>query len=199
MRLMPPPIRVEDVRARLAFRPVQQLSPSGASAAVTMLLEEREGDTSILLIHRAERRGDPWSGHMAFPGGFREPSESDLFHTAVRETREEVGIDIERHGERIGVLDDVRAASHRPVDLIIRPYVCALTAEVSLCPQAKEVQQAVWIPLAALERPETKSVYRRGLGGHESEFPAFMYRGFTIWGLTYRMLSTLLALVREEH
>ena len=189
-------IRVADVRRRLAnLSPHQLEGEHSARAAVAILLDEAAEGTRILLIHRAEREGDPWSGHMAFPGGFQGRGETDLYHTAVRETREEVGVDIAQHGEYIGALDDVRAVSDRALDLVIRPFVCALTSPVSLRPECREVQEAVWVPLAALEEPDATGVHRWHRNGHVVEYPAFIYRGFTIWGLTYRMLLGLLKLV----
>lgn len=191
--MTPDRLRVADIRMCLARRPARQLPfGSAAAAAVTMLLDEGRDGAAILLIHRAERPGDPWSGHMAFPGGFRSPDETDLFHTAVRETREEVGIDIERAGECIAALDDVRASGGQPLDLIVRPYVCALTASVAPRPQRGEVQRAIWIPMAALRDGRSNATYRQRFAGHDVDFPAFVYQGFTIWGLTFRMLTNLL-------
>ena len=64
--------------------------PSGGRAAVALVLRENAGDPEILLIRRAERKGDPWSGHMAFPGGREDARDESLLETALRETREEL-------------------------------------------------------------------------------------------------------------
>lgn len=186
-------IRIAEVRARLERRdPLVIEAPTHSQAAVAIVLAEKEGDTHALLIQRAEREGDPWSGHMAFPGGHREPHDEDLFLTAARETFEEVGIDLHRDADAIGRLDDIRAQSDRPLDLLIRPFVCAATAVLVPRPNAKEVRTTVWVPLSALRRPETVSAHRYPTNGVTMSFPAFLYRGFTIWGLTHRMLSALL-------
>lgn len=185
--------RLSEVRDRLRRRqPVVIEAPPRNQAAVAIVLAEMEDDVHALLIQRSERQGDPWSGHMAFPGGHREPHEADLYRTAARETFEEVGIDLHRDTETIGRLDDIRAQSDRPLDLLIRPFVCAATAELVPQPNTREVHTTVWVPLSALLRPETAVAHRYQMNGVTMSFPAFHYAGFVIWGLTYRMLSGLL-------
>ena len=54
----------------------------------------KHGDPEILFIKRAQNKRDKWSGNIAFPGGRRDPGDADDCAAAVRETWEEVGIDI---------------------------------------------------------------------------------------------------------
>lgn len=184
------------LRAALTRRNPAEITASTVSqAAVAILLAELDGDAHALLIQRADREGDPWSGHMAFPGGHRHDGEDDLFSTAARETFEEVGIDLHRQAEPIGRLDDIRAQSDRPLDMLIRPYVCAAGGILVPEPNHREVRDTVWVPLSALKRPETAGYHPHRVAGTTVSFPAFVYRGFTIWGLTYRMLTTLLETV----
>lgn len=190
---------LEGIRRRLATRqPARVDDPRVARAAVAMVLYGTRSDVELLLIQRAVRDDDPWSGHMAFPGGRRHPDDVDIIDTAVRETREEVGIDLRVHGEVIGHLDELRAmARHRPVDLVISPVVCVLSAQVPLALAAQEVESAVWVPLSFLHSPAARGSYRRTLDGIESEFPAYQYGRYTIWGLTYRILEGFLDLIRH--
>lgn len=185
---------IDTIQERLAqHRPVVVDTSGYARAAVAIVLRAGDSGAEFIVIHRAHRRGDPWSGHMALPGGRAHPGDRDLFATAVRETREEVGVDLDRDGQLLGHLDDLRAVGRgRPLDLIIRPYVCALHAPVMLTPNAHEVQSAFWIPLASLRRHEALGTYRHTLNGHELEHPAFVFAGHTIWGLTHRILSGFL-------
>ena len=92
-------------------------------AAVAVILAP--DPDALLLIRRAERAGDPWSGHMALPGGRQEPTEPDLFTTAVRETAEEVGLTLGRRN-LIGALDDVV-----PRTPVLPPSRSALTSSLS--------------------------------------------------------------------
>jgi 8-oxo-dGTP pyrophosphatase MutT (NUDIX family) len=187
---LPGPIRLATVRERLALRPALAIDVTTRSqAAVAILLAECEGDTHALLIKRADREGDPWSGQMAFPGGRREPHELDLYATAARETFEEVGVDLLSQAEQIGRLDDIRAQSDRPIDMLIRPYVCASPCQPDLRPNHREVCDTVWVPLSTLAGKRADGLYPY----NGASFPAFVYSGFTIWGLTYRMLASLIA------
>jgi 8-oxo-dGTP pyrophosphatase MutT (NUDIX family) len=167
-----------------------------ARAAVAMVLRDRGDDTDVLLIHRATRDGDPWSGHMALPGGRHDPRDRDIIHTAARETLEEVGIDIERTGELIGRLDELHAvARHRPLDLVISPTVWHLQQPVDITPHPREVADALWVPLSHLCSADGRGLYQRTLDGVASEYPAFIYTGHTIWGLTHRILDSFLDVV----
>jgi len=179
---------IEDVHDRLQrHTPLTVDEPGFARAAVALVLRDAAGTVEFIAIHRAHRRGDPWSGHMALPGGRQHATDPDLLATAARETREEVGVDLTRDGTVLGALDDLRAVgSGRPLDLVIRPIVYRVRAGVELVPCAAEVQSAFWIPVASLRREEARGTYRPY--GPDLDFPAFLYRGHTIWGLTHRIL-----------
>lgn len=188
---------VAEIRARLAtYRPALIEDAKAARASVAMVLREGGAGVELLLIQRAVRDNDPWSGHVAFPGGRRDPDDADPIATAVRETREEVGIDLAAAGAPIGRLDELRAiARHRPLDLVISPVVFALEAPATITVAPREVESAVWVPLPFFTSAAARSTYRRSLEGIDSEFPAFRYETYTIWGLTHRMLEAFLGLV----
>jgi 8-oxo-dGTP pyrophosphatase MutT (NUDIX family) len=189
-------MQIETIRERLrSYDPARVEGTEFARAAVAVVLRDGETGAELIVIHRAHRRGDPWSGHMALPGGRQDPADGDLTATVVRETREEVGVDLARHGECLGTLDDLRAVGRgRPLDLIITPFVYALTQPAALVPNHAEVQSAFWVPLASLRRHEARGTFRHQVAGHDLEHPAFVYEGYTIWGLTHRILTGFLAL-----
>src|ERR1017187_10973735 len=83
-------------------------------AAVAIVLA-RSPEESILLIRRAERQGDPWSGHWSFPGGRRDPQDPDLLHTALRELDEECGIRLERQSLETALAPTVAGRAAGPV------------------------------------------------------------------------------------
>jgi 8-oxo-dGTP pyrophosphatase MutT (NUDIX family) len=147
----------------------------------------------LLLIQRAIRDDDPWSGHMALPGGRRDPDDADAVATASRETHEEVGVDLRRGAEVIGRLDELRAvARHRPLDLVISPIVFALRRPVTLTLSPREVDSAVWVPVSFFGSAAARATYSRTLDGIASNYPAFRYERYTIWGLTHRILEGFL-------
>ncbi len=176
-----------EIQARLrGFAGTRIEDPPGLPrAAVALVLRDGPSGSEFLAIHRAHRAGDPWSGHMALPGGRQQAGDPDLVHTATRETREEVGIDLSRCGEVVSKLDELRAVGRgQLLDLVIRPILFVLTEAAELCPNPTEVQGALWIPLAALH-----------VHPHERQSaapPSFEYNGYTIWGLTHRILVRFL-------
>jgi 8-oxo-dGTP pyrophosphatase MutT (NUDIX family) len=194
----PAGVTLANIRAVLGrYGPECIGEPLVARAAVALVLADNGADADVLFIRRATRDGDPWSGHIAFPGGRRDPDDRDIVATALRETREEVGLDLGSHGEMIGRLDDLRAvARHRPLDLVISPIVFALPGAANLDLDPREVESAAWIPLSFLAHPSSRAVHRRTLDGVESRYPAFSYEGYTIWGLTHRIVESFLGLVR---
>ena len=182
----------DDVRRALGSRPSQTVTPPlGQRAAVALILRDGEAGLELLFIRRAEHPQDPWSGQMAFPGGRAEPGDADLAATAVRETAEEIGLDLAHAGEPLGVLDEVRAmARMRPMDLTIQPLVFRLLTpgEMRL---GDEVESVHWLSLAALLGADLRSTMDYVHDGASLRFPCIRVDEVVIWGLTYRMLLAL--------
>src|SRR4029450_1300778 len=97
---------IEAIRRALVLHEPALQPVAPARAAVAVVLRPGAADSAeLLLIERARKAGDPWSGHMALPGGRHDPEDVELRSTAERETLEEVGIDL-RGGELLGQLED---------------------------------------------------------------------------------------------
>jgi len=158
---------------------------------VAFVLREGQDRIEVLFIRRAEDPADPWSGHMAFPGGRLEPGDADLRATAVRETREEIGLDLGRSADELGALDEVRAmARMQPMDLAIAPFVFRLRhPHVELTPSA-EVMSVHWLPLEDLLGPRFRASMTYSHEGKTIEFPCLRVDDLVIWGLTYRMFTS---------
>ncbi len=168
-------------------------------AGVAVLLQPEEDDLQVLFIHRAQHPQDPWSGHMAFPGGRHEPNDPSLLITTQRETKEEVGIDLEQHGEYLGQLEVVQATPRgRSIHMTVTPYVYLVSPEARPNPDPVEVQDTIWVPLTFMQQDGVEQTVRRDLhNGTSIEVPALLYGGKTIWGLTYRMLRGFLELIAK--
>ncbi|HVZ76642.1 MAG TPA: CoA pyrophosphatase [Gemmatimonadaceae bacterium] len=167
-----------------------------AVAAVARL--GAQGDPELLLIRRAERERDPWSGHVAFPGGRMEPSDADLAATAVRETREEIGIDLVASGRLLGTLDDIAPRTPVLPPILVRPFVSAVAPDVVVRPNP-EVAGHTWVPFDALLETSnwgTAPIDIRTVGVQDR--PVFRYEDFLVWGLTEYMLRQFVRLMREE-
>jgi 8-oxo-dGTP pyrophosphatase MutT (NUDIX family) len=166
-------------------------------AAVALVVQPGPVGPDLLLIRRSERAGDPWSGHMALPGGRRDPGDPDLLQTAVRETREEIGIDPLASGSLLGALDEVTPRGGARGGLVA-PFVFAVPAGTRLIPN-HEVARTVWIPLLHLYHPAAATTYHHRLpSGATAAFPAFQHDGEVVWGMTYRVLAHFLDVLRAH-
>jgi len=157
-------------------------------AAIALILVELAESFEVLLIERAVREGDPWSGHMALPGGHVDPSDADPGAAAEREALEEVGLDLRRFGERLGRLSDLTPA--RGVAIAVRPFVYLLETRPALS-LSSEVERALWVPIAPLRAGEQRTTHRLSRAGQQLDFPAWDIDGRVVWGLTYRVLDEL--------
>jgi 8-oxo-dGTP pyrophosphatase MutT (NUDIX family) len=171
----------------------------GRRAAVAAVIRFDRSRPELLLMQRAEREGDRWSGHVSMPGGNATPGE-ELCATAIRETREEVGLDLERAARLLGRLDATQAiARGKVLPMTITPFVFAVedpqaADTLALGPEATA---AFWLPLDDAARGALDSLYDYALGPITKSFPCWRYDDRVVWGLTYRMLSELLALLRR--
>jgi len=190
----------QNLREQLATRSPRRCAVTRHTkhASVAAVLRYSSATPEVLLIRRASKPGDPWSGHMAFPGGRREPRDASGAATAIRETDEEVGIDLRSTAELVGRLDDVQAISHsKPIDLVIVPHVFVLHREIILKLDEREVAEALWAPLGPMFRGEVDTTHPYEWNGRQLELPAYQIGQHIVWGLTHRMLELLFALARS--
>jgi 8-oxo-dGTP pyrophosphatase MutT (NUDIX family) len=174
----------------LRDRPGVRLEIEGMArrAAVALILRVGALDAlEILMIRRATYAGDPWSGHVAFPGGRHEPGDETLEQTAIRETREETAIDLARHGAILGSLDDLEPRTPRLPPIVITPYVAVVEADAAF-EIGPEVAEVFWVPLGALQDPQASREIVIELAGGPRVMSSFQHGSYTIWGLTERIL-----------
>lgn len=185
--------RLDEIRSSLArYAPALAPRPSDRHASVALVLREGgERGAEILFIERVEREGDPWSGHMAFPGGRVALPHESPEDAAVRETFEEVGLSLS-DGERLGRLDDLEGRhAGRSSGMVISGFVYHLPQPGTLVMQASEVREAFWVPVRELVVP-ARQVRRSFRGTGTFEFPGIVVGEpdrHVVWGLTYRFLE----------
>jgi 8-oxo-dGTP pyrophosphatase MutT (NUDIX family) len=191
--------RIDQLRRALERRPALTTTrrPEEREAAVALLVRPRE-QLEVLLIRRAEHEADPWSGHVALPGGRREERDTDLLETARRETEEEIGIPLARIGELLGLLDEVAPRNPLLPPLVIAPYVLAVPPATEAVPDRREVDAAIWVPLTALRGDDAVSEILIELRDGTRRYPSLVYGDYVIWGLTHRILTQFLELA-EAH
>jgi 8-oxo-dGTP pyrophosphatase MutT (NUDIX family) len=159
---------------------------NGESASVAVVINQK---MNVLMIRRANKKGDPWSNQMAFPGGKKEKEDRRYVETAARETFEELGINLWRTSEFIGYMssfkthtgkmDVIPSVFHNVKSLRPRPIV--------------EVSSYYWVNLPHLTKHKTKYAFFRKNKLVMNE--AFLHGDCIIWGLSYRILVSLLSIL----
>jgi 8-oxo-dGTP pyrophosphatase MutT (NUDIX family) len=202
-----PPPTILDPRLTRVLQAIKDLddylpppTPAGedrAHAAVSLIL--RSGpELEILLIRRAEAEGDPWSGHMALPGGRRDPEDESLLHTAVRETLEETGVRLSETAAPLGRLDPLVPATRRLPPISIFPFVFGVPDGTGARAASPEVDEVLWTPLSYLRSPQASGTVDIPLGDGTRTFPCLRVEERVIWGLTYRILLDFFRKIEAE-
>jgi ADP-ribose pyrophosphatase YjhB (NUDIX family) len=186
-------LKLPQIKARLQQHRARLVGPDGerswASVALVLRnpLKSAKG-TELLFIRRSLKEGDPWSGHMAFPGGRQDLQDRNLSHTAMRETQEEVGLDL-CQADFLGTLDDqVSPLKEGPAALVVRPlvFLCESVAPLEL---NHEVARSYWFPLEALADSSLRGTMPYTWQGVPIQLPVIRIGDADIWGLSLRMLD----------
>lgn len=186
-----------DARLERALRQrVRQPYQGPADRAAVAAILDPDGD--LLLIRRSERAGDPWSGHLAFPGGRMQAEDGGPLQAAIRETWEEVGVDLREEGRLIGFLDELPAVRSGGVDrrLVVSPFVFACSRRPTLRPN-HEVAGHYWWNIERLLAGEGRGEKEWNWQGQPIHLPAVRLEGAELWGMTLRMVDELLGSLRE--
>lgn len=167
-------------------------------AAVAAILRDRGAGAELLLVRRADREGDPWSGHVALPGGIEEPADRGPEDTARRETMEETGVDLARGARVLGAMSIEVSKTKRGMGLLaIHPIVFELRdpLDPEITPSV-EIQRAFWIPLAEITSGRLDTVRPWQAFGLDLKMPGWSWDGEIVWGITHRIVSRLVAVSR---
>ena len=193
---MPPRLSLGHLTNSLTERPPRELDLGPVKrAAVAAVFREGTDGAELLFIQRAAQPHDPWSGQIAFPGGREEDIDESLSATAVRETDEELGLDLRASGRPLGPLDPLRARSRRKITpLVIHPFAWILegaSPELHRVPN-DEVASAFWFPLRHLVDPARHFNYEAERAEAPYTFPAIdLGEDRVLWGLTHRMVMEM--------
>jgi 8-oxo-dGTP pyrophosphatase MutT (NUDIX family) len=169
-------------------QPRRTLEPDRPQAAVALLLVP--DPDRLLLIRRAEREGDPWSGHLALPGGRFDAGDVDLLATAIRETEEETGVRLEREWCR-AELDDLVPRTPTLPPIMVRPFVFLLREAIAPG-VSNEVVHAAWLPLADLVAEGVRGPRTVLIRGESRVVDGYHLPEGFLWGMTERILTPVL-------
>lgn len=161
--------------------------------AAVAIVHARAPDT-VLLIRRAERADDPWSGHWSFPGGRCEPEDSGPLETALRELEEECGIRLAGASVETAL---PFALARRSVGqfLLVAPFVFRVEDIQPTVLHAPEAVEGMWAPLTVLRDPTRHALLPVPGMSPEMRFPAIDLNGVPLWGFTYRLITGWLGLI----
>ena len=191
-------LQIETIESCLANQrqATPKIVPGQREAAVALVLQPQVSGLRALFILRAKKKGDPWSGQMALPGGHREAIDADLVETARRETQEEIGLDLNQAGRYLGALTGIRANPRAGFDLVVTPQVFALEVEgVPLRPN-EEVAGVLWGNLDEMISGRALTDARFPEFQREGTFPGYQVGEQVVWGLTFRMMNDFFDLIR---
>jgi 8-oxo-dGTP pyrophosphatase MutT (NUDIX family) len=190
-----PTLTVDRIALRLADHHPPAASRLFRRSAVAIILRQPE-QPEVLLMQRAIRAGDRWSGHISLPGGREDAADVDLLATAQRETHEEVGLDLRASARLLGRLAPVWAVPRGAAwPMTVTPFVFALERPVELTLGA-EATGAFWLPVVSAAAGGLDHRYAHRVGPLTWDLPCWRHDGRIVWGLTFDMLSDLLGLVR---
>jgi 8-oxo-dGTP pyrophosphatase MutT (NUDIX family) len=193
-----PVLTLDSLRAALPSLPrtlVVPEEPDRIHAAVALVFRERPGTpVELLLIKRAEHPRDPWSGHMALPGGRMEDHDPHLLATAARETREETGVVLpaEDHQRFLGLLPRVAPSSRLIPRVAVTPHLFVADPDTVARAASPEVERIRWVTLEELAHPDTLDEIEIELPTGGRRFPGYRFAEDMVWGLTYRILTDFL-------
>lgn len=182
---------LDSIRENLTSNPVRRIKPGDRiHSSVAMLLKQGAEGVEILLIERASNANDFWSGHIALPGGKVEPEDSGPRQTAERETMEELGLELSSV-DFLGQLNDIVPGG---LSIVVSCFVYVLPKAPKLHPDAAEVADVFWFPLAKAEDPKRFTNVEYTRRGRSRTFPAIKVhddKEQPVWGITYRLLKNL--------
>jgi 8-oxo-dGTP pyrophosphatase MutT (NUDIX family) len=183
------------LRRRLHVHSPRRITTKAESrASVALVLAgTRLQDLEILLMERIKHPQDPWSGHVSLPGGRWKAEDRNQLATSIRETEEETGVSL-RPKHLLGGLDDLSPRTATYPELVVRPFVFGLRQKPPLDP-GPEAEECFWVRLDALPGAIREETFF--IAGKPRKLPAFKIGTRTVWGITYRILETLLEILPE--
>jgi len=174
---------------------LMNLSPAldAIQSSVLILLYPLDGEIGLVLMLRPEYKGIH-SGQISLPGGKHEEDDESLVYTALREAKEEIGINPSQV-QIIGLLTEMYIP---PSHYLVTPVVGYQASKPMFTPDSKEVARIIEIKLSDLLDENNRLMKKMKLSlGFSMKVPSYVIDGNVIWGATAMMLSELIEVIRE--
>ena len=183
-----PMLSIDRIRGALAAAGPAGDVPGSRRASVAIVLCGGSDSPSVCFVERARRERDPWSGDIAFPGGWAKDGDEGLRRAAMRETREEVGLAL-TDAHHVGDLEPMPISRFESRFGVIGTSVFYVgRPRPALRPDEGEIAHAFWVPATDLYHPDNRTVVHWSRFGPPLPRPAIAVGDRVIWGLTYRLL-----------
>ena len=165
-------------------------SPRSRIASAVLVPVYRGEDTELRLVLIRRSEGGVHGGHLAFPGGKRDPEDASLLDTALREAWEELGLD----RQLVDVLTELPTVETMTTDFLIYPFLARITRPNTWNRSEREVAEVVEVKLSELERPEARGddITQLSTWTAPQRGPFYRVGRYQVWGATYRILHPLL-------
>ncbi len=176
---------LELIKTRLSNHQPRALQSTLPQAAVLIPVTQTK-EPAIILTRRSPRLSTH-SGEVAFPGGKRDPDDSSLEKTALRESFEEIGL-CSSSVTLIGKIDTVVSL----YGIAVTPFVGLVPEYIDLIPNTDELDRIFKVPLLFLLDQNNLSITKRKGSTRPFAMPSYQYGEYTIWGLTAIMIVDFL-------
>jgi 8-oxo-dGTP pyrophosphatase MutT (NUDIX family) len=179
-----------------SYRPVvsidEAIEKQAKSAGVLILVTKLKTDFHFLMIQRTTYDG-AHSGQMAFPGGKKEPHDTSILDTAIRECYEEIGIKVSK-SDILGALTPL----YIPVShFVVYPFIAFIDAPLQFIKDPTEVEAIYLFKVQDFFKPENIQDFSFQIQNQMMTVPSYQFQGQTVWGASAMILSEWFDIIQK--
>lgn len=167
--------------------------PASGRVDAAVLMAVTDAATPEIILTRRASHMNSHAGEVAFPGGRCDATDTSVIATALRESREEIGL-TEDHVEIIGELDSFTSR----IGLRVKPIVGLVPHDTPLLASPDEIESIFRVPLEYFLHEEPVYTHKFRFMDQDVTVPSFNYDGYVIWGLTAFMIVDLMKRVYDR-
>ena len=162
---------------------------------VSLIVKNNNDEWCLLLMERVSHEKDVHSNQISFPGGKFEEDDETFFDAALRELREELGV----NPELINLISPLTELYIPPSNFLVKPFLCFSNYQLTYNPNKSEVRSFMEIPLSFfLEESNVIQGGFKSARGYDVNAPFYEYNSHKIWGATAMMIAEIVDLLKEE-